>query len=131
APATNLLVTTGSSVTIAPATNLGATIIYTVTGTTNGCSGTATTSVTIFAAPASMAMGNDTTICAGSFANLAAAPGATPGIGTGFSDAFSWTPATGVTDPTNENTTADPASTITYTATFTNQNGCSISGTQA
>jgi hypothetical protein len=58
------------------------------------------------------------TICNGSSSALASSP-----TGTGF--VFSWSPSTGLSDPTISNPTAAPTSTTTYSVTITNANSCS------
>jgi gliding motility-associated-like protein len=107
-PATGLSGTTGPTVTANPA----ATTTYTITGTTNGCSGTATSTVTV--TPTPVVAVNSSTICAGASATLTA---------TG-ADAYTWSPATGLSATTGATVTANPTATTTYTITGTT-NSCS------
>jgi hypothetical protein len=87
-----------------------ATDTYTVTGTDgNGCTGTATVSVTVNALPAVNANATSTTVCAGDQVTL---------TGSGATN-YTWTGT--VTD----NVPFTPAATDTYTVTGTDGNGCS------
>lgn len=117
APATSLSGTTGASVNSTPAADIS----YTVTGTSNGCSSTALSTVTVSAVPVSNA-GADISICSGTTGNIGVA--ATPG------NTYSWSPTTDLSDPiasdptvTSTNTTASPITT-SYTVT-TSSPGCS------
>ncbi len=101
-PATNLSASTGASVNSTPPGNAS----YTVTGTTNGCSGTAVATVTISAALAVTA--TSTSVCAGSNGTLTA----------GGATTYVWS------DGSTANTlTAAPVSPTSYTVTGTS-NGC-------
>lgn len=109
-PATGLSATSGSAVNASPS----GTTTYTVTATgSNGCTSTASVLVTVNTYPTVNASGN-TSICAGSFANLSA---------TGALS-FTWMPATGLNATTGGNVIASPVTTTTYTVTGTS-NGCS------
>jgi len=110
APSTCLSATTGSSLAAAPSV----TTIYTVIGTSNGCSGTATESVSVNALP-SVSAGSGVAICNGSSTSLTAS-GATT---------YSWTPSTSVSATTGASVTATPTATTIYTVTGTNAAGCS------
>ena len=111
-PATNLSSTIGSPVTANPP----ATTTYVVTGTTNGCTGTANAIVTVNPNP--VVSVNSPTICAGSTATLNAA-----GAGS-----FSWSPATNLSATTGATVTSTTPVTTTYTVTGTT-NGCSGTAT--
>ncbi len=91
--------------TISPA----ATTTYTVTGTTAGCSGTATATVTVMQAP--VVTVNSATVCPGSTATLTAAGAAT----------YTWSTGAGI-----NSITVAPLSNTTYTVTGTTT-GCSAS----
>lgn len=102
-PATNLSATTGASVTANPST----TTVYTVTGTSSGCSGTASSTVTVTSNPTITV--NSGTICNGSSIVLNAT-GATT---------YTWSPASGLSATTGSSVTASPTTTTTYTVTGT------------
>lgn len=116
-PATNLSATNIAGVTANPSSAIN----YTVTGTTNGCSASATASVTVNPPPVSNA-GNDITICSGKTGQLGAAP--SPG---GY---YGWNSTTGLNDATLANPTITLTNTgatplvSTYTIT-TSPGGCS------
>lgn len=116
-PNTDLSATAGTSVTANPTAD----ITYIVTGTTNGCTGSAQATVTINSIPSPDA-GSDITICSGATGNIGAA--ATPGY------SYSWSSATGLSssmasDPTITltNVTASPVTT-SYTVSMSPA-GCS------
>ncbi len=113
-PATGLSATTGSSVTANPT----ATTTYTVTGTTSGCNGLASKTLTVNPLPAVNA-GPDAAICAGSATTLTAT-GAT---------SYSWSPATGLSSTNSATVTANPTATTSYVVTGTDANSCSKSDT--
>jgi len=107
-PTTNLSSSTVANPTASPAN----TTTYTVTGTAaNGCTATASRIVTVNSNPVPPTIANQT-ICQGQTATFDA--------GAGFSS-YSWN--TGATTRTITTGTAG-----TYTATVTNANGCSASG---
>ena len=92
---------TGAAITVNPASST----VYTVTGTdTNGCTGTATFSVTVLPLP-TVAFSGTTTICNGSSTIITASGGS----------AYNWS-----TGSTIASTTVSPASTTTYTVTVSN-----------
>jgi gliding motility-associated-like protein len=91
--------------------NPAATITYTVTGTTSGCDGTATSTVTVNALP--VVTVNSGTMCPSGSVTLTANGAAT----------YSWTPSTGLSATTGSVVTANPAATTTYTVTGTTS-GC-------
>jgi len=101
-PATGLNVTTGAQVIINPSSNT----TYTVTGTTAGCSSTATVVVTITSGITAYA-GADTSICVGDNVQLNATGGTT----------YAWSPSTGLSCTNCQNPVANPTSTTTYTVT--------------
>ena len=111
-----LAVSTVNPYSVSPAVG---TTVYTVTGTTNGCSGTATSTVTVNPIPFTTA-GSNSPICAGVTLNLTATASATPGV------AYSWTGPNGfisaVQNPsiTAATTLATGAYTVTISAA-----GCS------
>lgn len=106
-PATGLNTTTGPTVMANPTV----TTTYTVTQINNGCSGMATTTVTVNPVPV-VAVESDT-ICLGNPTTLTAT-GATTYI---------WSPATGLSSTTGSSVTANPPVTTTYTIVGT-ENGC-------
>jgi gliding motility-associated-like protein len=106
-PPAGLSATTGASVTANPT----ATTIYTVTGTTNGCNGIQTTTVTVNPIPVITV--NSPGICVSGTATITAS-GATT---------YSWSPATGLSATTGASVTANPTATTIYTVTGTSL-GC-------
>jgi len=86
---------------------------YTVTVTTGNCSASATTAAAVYAQPIANA-GNDVTICEGDNTTLSAGGGTS----------YSWSPATGLSDPAIANPVASPTDTTTYTVTVSNSNAC-------
>eukprot|EP01041_Mallomonas_annulata_P022929 gene22929-43343_t len=87
---------TGSSISVSPAS----TTVYTVTGTSNGCSNTATVTVAVNTTPTVNATSNDFTLCVGESANLSA-NGATN---------YVWLPG----NQTGSAVTVSPLTTTTY-----------------
>ncbi|HZG01621.1 MAG TPA: M64 family metallopeptidase [Chitinophagales bacterium] len=104
APSAGLSATTGSAVTAAPTVNT----TYTVTASSNGCTGTATKVIGVTAA-FTIGGSSNTSICVGTAAALSA---------TG-ADAYTWSPATGLSVTTGASVTASPTATTTYTVTGT------------
>ena len=97
---------TSSSITVSPAS----TTVYSITGlNSNGCSGTASTTITIGSTPTLSISGGNTALCAGQPVSLSA------------SGASSYTWSTGSSATT---ITVSPAVTTTYTLTG-NSGGCS------
>jgi PKD repeat protein len=115
-PATGLSATTGASVIANPIT----TTTYTITGTTNGCSGTSTRTVTVNPLPTITATPAPATICAGGNVTLTAAGGTT----------YTWGPAAGLSATTGSSVVASPTATTTYTITGTGANGCTNTTTK-
>ncbi len=88
------------------------TTTYTVTGTANGCSGTANVIVTVNPTPVITALAVNDTICLGATSNLSA----TSSVG---STTYNWNNGLGA----GANHAVNPAATTTYTVTGT-ANGC-------
>jgi trimeric autotransporter adhesin len=101
-PATGLNTTTGAYVVAAPATST----TYTITATSNGCTGTATKSIGV--SPSFNLLGsNNQSVCQGNSTALTAS-GAT---------SYYWSPNTYLNTSMGANVTSTPASSITYTVT--------------
>ncbi|WP_396190084.1 beta strand repeat-containing protein, partial [Flavobacterium sp.] len=92
---------------------------YTVVATVNGCSKSASVTVTPNPLP-TIAVENATICNGGTGATLTASGAAT----------YTWSPATGLSATTGTSVTANPTATTTYTITGTDANGC-ISTTTA
>jgi hypothetical protein len=118
-PTTGLNTTTGVSVTATPATST----IYQVTGTAaNGCSGTDTQQVFVYALPVvAISPAGPLTICGG-FSTTLTATGAST---------YAWSPSSSLNSPTGATVTATPGTTTTYTVTGTDIHGCSAAATKA
>ncbi|HRH65007.1 MAG TPA: PKD domain-containing protein [Bacteroidia bacterium] len=109
-PASGLSSVTGAQVSAAP----GVTTTYTVSGTTTaGCTGTNSVTLTVEPIP-QVLLSADTIICEGSSAVLSSAGGV----------AYQWTPATGLSSPSDSVVTASPVTSTVYTVTVSGQNGC-------
>ena len=108
APATGLASTTTQSVSGSPA----ATTVYTITGTTLGCTGTTTATLTVNANPAMTV--NSPTICDGTTIALTA---------TG-ADTYAWAPATALSGTVGNTVNANPSTSTVYTITGTSTEGC-------
>jgi hypothetical protein len=99
-----------SSATIAnPVANPTTTTTYTVTVSNGTCSATDFVTVTVNASPVANA-GADATICTGSSTTLSASGGGS----------YSWSPATGLSNPSIANPVANPGTTTSYTVTVSN-----------
>ena len=107
-PGTGLNVTTGSLVTAKPSN----TIIYSVTGTSNGCSASATITITVNQLP--NVSYTSKSICIGETANLIASGAST----------YIWSPSTGLNTTTGANVNASPTATTMYYVLGTDGNGC-------
>ena len=95
------------------------TTIYTVTASDpQGCSANAAVTITVKPAPA-INVSPNTAICPGDATQLS---------GTSPTGVYSWSPATGLSDPSIANPTASPSATTTYTLSATGNNGCPGSG---
>ncbi len=103
---------TGATVTSGALT---ANTTYTVTGTTNGCSNTATSVVTVKTLPNTTLSASDNSICSGESVTLTA----------GGADSYSWTPS-----GAGSSQVVSPTSNVTYTVTGTT-NGCSKAASQS
>jgi hypothetical protein len=92
-----------------PTSSTVATTTYTLTITdANGCQADFDQTVNVLAP--SIEAGNDLTICEGDKVTIGALPSEAGAI-------YSWTPTTGLTDPTSAQTTAEPTVTTTYILT--------------
>ncbi len=109
-PSTGLSPTTGSSVTANPTTAT----TYTVTGTSSGCSNTATSVVTVNPLPTVTASPTTVAICTGNSTTLTS----------GGASTYTWSPVTGLSPTTGSSVTANPTVATTYTVTGTDGNGC-------
>jgi gliding motility-associated-like protein len=114
APGTGLSGTTGASVTASPA----ATSIYTVTGTSGGCSGSAQVTVNVGSSLNITVTPNTPSICPGASVQLTANGGLT----------YAWS-GTGLSGTTGTTVTANPIITTVYSVTGTDASGCSGSTT--
>ncbi|MCW3086126.1 MAG: hypothetical protein JWP12_3492 [Bacteroidetes bacterium] len=116
AGATTYVWSTGANTSTITAAPLFDTI-YTVTGTTAGCSNTAVSTVMIHAVLPVNA-GADDSVCFAGNTMLAASPDVA-----GFS--YSWSPVTGLSNAGVYDPTATPPATTTYVVTVIDTNGCS------
>ncbi len=119
----------GASVTVSPAT----TTTYTITGTTGGCTGTTTRTITVNTSPTVTASTALATICSGNSTTITASGASTynwqPGNLSGASNTVSptttttytivGTAANGCTNTVNQTITVNPSPTVTTTATNT------------
>ena len=80
---------------------------------TIGCEAFDTASITVNPVPTANA-GSDVTICEGSTTQLSASG----------ADSYSWSPTTGLSNPSVNDPIASPSTTTTYTVTATNSYGC-------
>jgi gliding motility-associated-like protein len=106
---------TAQTATVSPAGNT----TYTVTGVTSGCSNTGTVSVAVNPLPTVTSSANPTTICAGQSSILTA----------GGATSYTWDANAG--NATTTSVTVTPASSLTYTVSGTDNNGCINSSTVA
>ncbi|MEI7595255.1 MAG: alpha/beta fold hydrolase [Bacteroidota bacterium] len=111
-PALGLNQTTGNYIIASPSSN----ITYTVTGTSNGCSTSASTAINVNALPVVSTNAASVNICAGQSTLLSA---------TGASS-YSWSPALGLNQTTGNYIVSTPSANTTYTVTGTS-NTCSAS----
>lgn len=111
-PATGLNITTGPTVIATPAS----TTTYTVTGTTNGCTGSATVTVTVTPIPVLITIPLSTTICLGDSDTL----------GVSGANSYTWSPASGLSCTNCASPVANPVGNTTYTVTG-NTFGCTSS----
>lgn len=114
-PGASLSATSGSIVIATP----GSTTVYTVTGTdAAGCSATDDITITVNPLPTITTSGN-VAICDGESTTLQGFDG----------DTYTWSPATNLSATSGQSVTASPTSTITYTVTGTDGNGCENTAT--
>jgi gliding motility-associated-like protein len=111
APSGSLNNSTSSNPFASPTVNT--TYIVTITIGTN-CKNTDTVNVTVNPLPVAAISNNDTTICSGESVQLNASGGIT----------YSWSPVTGLNNPSISNPVATPATTTTYTVSVTDNNNC-------
>lgn len=109
-PANGLSAVTGASVTANPTV----TTVYLISGTTLGCTGTTTATVTVNNLPLVDA-GIQDTVCLGSFASLNASGAIN----------YVWTADPTLSGTATASPTATPITTTTYFVTGTDGNGCS------
>ncbi len=110
-PSTGLSSTTGNSIQATPNTA----ITYTVTGTNlYGCTDTAMKSVYVNPLPVANITSTNPVLCIGGSTTLSA---------TG-ANTYSWSPTTFLNTATGASVIATPDSTITYTVSATDSNGC-------
>ena len=112
-PATGLSATTGTTVDATPMT----TTTYTVTGTTNGCSASATFDITVNTSP-TLVVSPAVALCGGQTTTLTASG----------ADTYAWSPAVGLSATTGGSVDATPPVTTTYTVVGTAL-GCSSTET--
>jgi len=112
-PTAGLSATTGSTVTASPSS----TSTYTVIGTdANGCTNSASKIVSVNPLPTiGVSPTSAITFCASTGSSLLTANGAI---------SYAWSPATGLSATTGASVTASPLSSITYTVSGTDANGC-------
>jgi hypothetical protein len=108
-PADGLDTISGPFVTASPLQ----TTTYTVTGTSNGCTGTAQVTVNVNPNPV-VTTGGDVTTCNGQSASLSASGAST----------YDWSPSTGLDQTTGASVNASPSVNTQYTVVGTDQNGC-------
>ena len=120
-PSTGLSATTGSSITATRTATATSSIAYLVIGTdNNGCTGIATVTYTVNPLPTVNVFAAIPAVCSGFSNTLTVSGGAT---------AYTWTPSTGLSATTGNivtaTRTASTSSSITYSVTGTDANGCS------
>ncbi len=116
--------TAGSDPTVIATTavatpTVAASTTYTVRGTNaSGCSATANVSITGQSGPSLTVGASASTICSGNATVLSASG----------SDAYTWSPSTGLSSTSGDVVTANPTVTTTYTVTSQNLSGCQSVG---
>lgn len=117
-PAASLNANTGASVNATPA----ASTTYTVTGTdANGCTASATVSITVLPLPTISVNPAAPTLCIGQSASLTASGAAT----------YNWAPNTAINSNTGATVSVNPNANLTYTVTGTSAAGCAAQQTVA
>jgi gliding motility-associated-like protein len=111
APSTGLSSTVGTTVNALPTS----TITYTVTGSTNGCTGTATFTLTPIPSPTATVTPTSAVICQGNNVNLTGGGGVS----------YNWFPSTGLSATTGTTVNAAPTVTTSYGVIAIAANGCS------
>ncbi|MCS7073705.1 MAG: hypothetical protein NZ108_04475, partial [Bacteroidia bacterium] len=114
-PTVGLNSSTGATVNASPVQST----TYSVSGTTDGCTSTATIMIQVQTPPTISIFANDSSICVGESATLFA---------TGALN-YVWSPATGLSSTIGSSVSASPTQTTTYTVTGTDVFGCSSSKT--
>lgn len=109
-PANGLNNTSGANVSASP----NNTQTYTVTGTSGECTADTTVTVTVNDPPDISYFPTNPELCPDGSVQISASGGET----------FSWSPTTGLDDPTDSVVTASPDVTTTYTITGTDSDGC-------
>ena len=118
APSTGVSNSTISNPTFNPISNT----VYTVTGTTAGCSTDATFSVTVGTTPVfTMSPVSTGVLCPGSSTTITATSGTSP--------SYSWSPATALSAVTGSSVVASPTVTTIYTITGSDVVGCTATAT--
>lgn len=105
------LIGNAASVTLNPIGDVD----YELVAWIGGCSNTDQISLTELAASPAYAVG-DTSVCSGNPTQL--------NVVGGLNSTFSWTPATGLDNPSIQNPMASPTVSTVYTVTVTNTSGC-------
>lgn len=112
-PAEGLSTTVGNEVVASPEN----TQTYTITGSTNGCVGDTTITITVNALPEITVSPENVVICPGDSVNLTGVGGST----------YEWSPASGLSSSTGETVIASPFQSTTYIVTGVSNEGCSDS----
>ena len=116
-PGTGLSATSGTSVNANP----GTTQTYTVIGTSgSGCSDSTSTVITVNPTPTVSITPAAGVVCFGTGGTTLSSSGATT---------YSWSPSTGISNPTDSVVTANPSSSQTYTITGISSAGCNATAT--
>ena len=109
-PATGLNTASGNTVIASPAQ----TTLYTITGSSNGCTASSQLTVNVNSLP-NVTVSNNATICLGQSTNL----------NSNGALNYSWSPATGLNQTSGVTVVASPNTNTTYTVIGTDVNGCS------
>lgn len=111
-PSTGLNSTYGATVTATPASSM----TYTINGfDSNGCSAMTSSIVKVNPLPVITAASGSSSVCSGVAATLTANGGIN----------YSWSPSTGLNTTTGKVISANPVTSVTYTVTGFDSNGCS------